>query len=139
MSTPRSRRLAKERQAAELIEAHHSQLETLLIQVTGDIGEDLLGLNTFQRDSRIAAEMAYRLDQAIDFPSPLMEAADWFIFYLASLGIIGIVRAIERAMKRKKETLLKLRKRVEERGPVMAKAAKRRIDRRITRLERQIK
>ena len=58
MSTPRSRRLAKEKQAAELIEAHHSELETLLIQVTGDIGEDLLGLNMFQRDSRIAAEMA---------------------------------------------------------------------------------
>ena len=139
MSTPRSRRLAKERQAAELIEAHHSQLETLLIQVTGDIGEDLLGLNTFQRDSRIAAEMAYRLDQAIDFPSPLMEAADWFIFYLASLGVIGIVRAIERAMKRKKERLGKLQRRLEERGPKMAKAAKRRIERRITRLEEQVK
>ncbi len=139
MSTPRSRRLAKEKQAAELIEAHHSQLETLLIQVTGDIGEDLLGLNMFQRDSRIAAEMAYRLDQAIDFPSPLMEAADWFIFYLASLGIIGIVRAVERAMKRKKERLGKLQRRLDERGPQMAKAAKRRIERRITRLEEQVK
>jgi len=138
MSTPRSRRLAKEKQAAELIEAHHSELETLLIQVTGDIGEDLLGLNMFQRDSRIAAEMAYRLDQAVEFPSPLLEAADWFIFYLASLGVIGIVRAVERAMKKKKERLGKLQRRLDERGPHMAKAAKRRIERRISRLEEKL-
>ena len=138
MSTPRSRRLAKEKQAANLIEAHHSELEVLLVQVTSDIGEDILGLNTFQRDSRIAAEMAYRLDQAIDFPSPLMEAADWFIFYLASLGIIGIVRAIERSMKRKKERLGRLKLRLDERGPSIAKAAKRRIERRISRLEEKL-
>jgi len=136
MSTPRSRRLAKEKQAAGLTEAHHSELETLLIQVTNDIGSDLLGLNAFQRDSRIAAEMAFRLDQAVEFPSPLMEAADWFIFYLASLAVIGVVRAVERSMKRKKETAEKLKRRLDERGPRMAKAAKRRIERRIARLEK---
>ena len=83
--------------------------------------------------------MADRLDQSIGVPSPLLEAADWFIFYLASLGIIGIVRAIERAMKRKKERLGKLQRRLDERGPHMAKAAKRRIERRIARIEEQVK
>jgi hypothetical protein len=138
MTTPAARRLAKERQAADLIETHHGDLQFLLVQVTQDIGAELTSLPQIQRDARLALEMAYRLDQAIDFPSPLMEAADFFIFYLASLGIIGIVRAIERAMKRKKETLLKLQKRIDERGPQMAKATKRRIERRITRIERAV-
>ena len=138
MTTPAARRLAKERQAANLIEAHHGELQSLLVQVTQDIGAELTSLPQIQRDARLALEMAYRLDQAVDFPSPLMEAADFFIFYLSSLGIIGIVRAIERAMKRKKETLLKLQKRIDERGPQMAKATKRRIERRITRIERAV-
>ncbi len=138
MTTPAARRLAKERQAAELIETHHGELQSLLVRVTQDIGAELTSLPQIQKDARIALEMAYRLDQAVDFPSPLMEAADFFIFYLSALGIIGIVRAIERSMKRKKETLLKLQKRIDERGPQMAKATKRRIERRITRIERAV-
>jgi hypothetical protein len=138
MSTPRSRRLAKERKAAELIESHHSELEALLIEVTSDIGGELLGLSMFQRDCRLAAQMAYQLDKATDWSSPLMEAADWFIYYLASLAVIGIVRAVERSMKRKKDKLGKLQRRLEERGPKMAKAARRRIERRIARIERAL-
>lgn len=67
-----------------------------------------------------------------------MEAADWFIYYLASLAVIGIVRAVERSMKRKKDKLGKLQRRLEERGPKMAKAARRRIERRIARIERAL-
>ena len=65
-----------------------------------------------------------------------MEAADFFVFYLASLGAIGIYRAVERATKRKKTRLGTLKKRLENSGPKMAAAAKRRIERRITRLEK---
>ena len=97
MSTPRSRRLAKERQAANLIESQHGELETLLTSVMEDIGGDLFGLNAFQRDSRLA---------------------------------------VERATKRKKTRLGTLKKRLENSGPKMAAAAKRRIERRITRLEK---
>ena len=136
MPTNREKRLRKEREAAAFVQRNQEQMFSLLESVTGDIGEELVGLTVWQRDSRIALEMAYRLDEAIDIPNELAEALDFFGFYLGSLIVLGIYRSIERAMKRKKERAEKLRKRLDERGPRMAKAAKRRIERRIARLER---
>ena len=136
MPTNREKRLARERQAASFVEKNNNHMVTLLQSVTEDIGEELVGLSQIQRDSRLAAEMAYRLDNAIEVPNELIEALDWFGFYLGSLIVIGIYRAIERSMKRKKERAAKLKKRLEDNGPRMAKAAKRRIERRIARLER---
>jgi hypothetical protein len=128
-------RREKEKQAAAFVGQHHDEMLGLLLKVTEDIGEDLVGLNQIQRDSRLALEMAYRLDKAIEIPNELIEALDFFGFFLASLAVIGIVRAIERSMKRKKETAERLKRRLEERGPRMAVAARRRIERRIKRLE----
>jgi hypothetical protein len=136
MPTNREKRLARERQAAAFVEKNNGHMVTLLQSVTEDIGEELVGLSQIQRDSRLAAEMAFRLDNAIDVPNELIEALDWFGFYLGSLIVIGIYRAIERAMKRKKERAAKLKKRLADNGPRMAKAARRRIERRIARLER---
>jgi len=134
--TKREKRLLKEREAASFVEKNQEQMFALLKDVTDDIGEELVGLTVWQRDSRTAMEMAYRLDKAIEVPNELIEALDFFGFYLGSLIVIGIYRAVERAMKRKKETAEKLKRRLDERGPRMAKAAKRRIERRIARLER---
>ena len=136
MPTNREKRLAKERQAAAFIEKHHGPMADLLQDVTQDIGAELTSLPQIQRDSRLAAEMAYRLDNAIAIPNELVEALDWFVFYLGSLIVISLVRTVERGMKRKKETATKLKKRLEEKGPRMAEAAKRRIERRIARLEK---
>ena len=136
MPTNREKRLAKERQAAAFIEQHHGPMAELLQDVTQDIGAELTSLPQIQRDSRLAAEMAFRLDNAIQVPNELIEALDWFGFYLGSLIIIGIVRAVERSMKRKQERAAKLKKRLEDKGPRMAKAARRRIERRIARLEK---
>jgi len=136
MSRQAASRIKKEKEAAAFVGRHHDQMLGLLLNVTEDIGEELVGLNQIQRDSRLALEMAYRLDQAIEIPNELLEALDFFGFFLASLAIIGVVRAVERSMKRKKETAEKLKRRLDERGPRMAKAAKRRIERRIARLER---
>jgi len=136
MPTNREKRLDKERQAASFVEKNNNHMVALLQSVTEDIGEELVGLSQIQRDSRLAAEMAYRLDNAIEVPNELIEALDWFGFYLGSLIVIGIYRAIERAMKRKKERAAKLKKRLEDNGPRMARAARRRIERRIARLER---
>jgi hypothetical protein len=136
MPTKRERRLRKEREAAAFVQRNQEQMFSLLESVMGDIGEELVGLTVWQRDSRIALEMAYRLDEAIDIPNELGEALDFFGFYLGSLIVLGIYRSVERAMKRKKERAEKLRKRLEDNGPRMAKAAKRRIERRIARLER---
>ena len=136
MLTNREKRLAKERQAAAFVEKNNDHMVALLQSVTEDIGEELVGLPQIQRDSRLAAEMAYRLDTALEGPNELVEALDWFGFYLGSLIVIGIYRAIQRGMKRKKERASKLKKRLEDNGPRMAKAARRRIERRIARLER---
>ena len=136
MSTNREKRLRKEREAAAFVQRNQEQMFSLLESVMGDIGEELVGLTVWQRDSRIALEMAYRLDEAIDIPNELGEALDFFGFYLGSLIVLGIYRSVERAMKRKKERAEKLRKRLEDNGPRMAKAAKRRIERRIARLEK---
>jgi hypothetical protein len=131
-------RRQKEKQAAAFVGRHHDQMLGLLLNVTEDIGEELVGLNQIQRDSRLALEMAYRLDNAIEIPNELLEALDFFGFFLASLAAIGIYRAIERSMKQKKETAEKLKRRLEERGPRMAVAARRRIERRIARLEKDV-
>ena len=136
MPTNRERRLAKERQAAAFVEKNNGQMVALLQDVTQEIGAELVGLSQIQRDSRLAAEMAYRLDNAIAIPNELVEALDWFGFYLGSLIVIAIYRAIESGMRRKKEKASKLRKKLEDNGPRMAKAAKRRIERRIARLEK---
>lgn len=136
MSLKKVSRLQKERQAADFVNRHNDQMLTLLLDVTEDIGEELVGLNQIQRDSRLALEMAYRLDKAIEIPNELMEALDFFAFFLASLAAIGIYRAIEKSMARRKEKADKLKRRLEERGPKMAAAAKRRIERRIVKLER---
>ncbi len=132
------RRREHEKQAAAFVGQNHDQMMSLLLNVTEDIGEELVGLNQIQRDSRLALEMAYRLDNAIEIPNELIEALDFFGFFLASLAAIGIYRAIERSMKRKKETAEKLKRRLDERGPRMAVAARRRIERRIARLEKGV-
>ena len=139
MPTNREKRLARERAAAAFIEKHHGPMADLLQDVTQDIGAELTSLPQIQRDSRSAAEMAFRLDNAIAIPNELIEALDWFGFYLGSLIVIGLVRAVESGMKRKQDRAGKLKKRLEERGPKMAKAARRRIERRIARLEASFK
>jgi len=131
----RSRRLANEKKAADFVERHHGPMADLLEKVSADLGGELVGLPQAQADARMAAEMAYRLDKAIEIPNEIVEALDWFAFFLASLAVIGIVRSIERTAKRKKERLGNIKRKLTERGPRMAKAARRRLERRIKRLE----
>ena len=84
MPTNREKRLAKERQAASFIEKHHGPMADLLQDVTQDIGAELTSLPQSQRDSRLAVEMAYRLDNAIAIPNELVEALDWFVLSVES-------------------------------------------------------
>ena len=135
----RARRLAKEKEAASFVNKHNDKMTALLLDVTEDIGSELVGLNQIQRDSRIALEAAHRLDKAINIPNELAEALDFFGFFLAALAVLGVVRAIEKDMARKKDRKAKLKRRLEERGPKMAAAAKRRIERRIAKLEEAVR
>ena len=138
MTTKRDRRLAKEKQAATFIEKHHGPMADLLQTVSTDIGAELVGLPQAQADARLAAEMAYRLDNAIAVPNALIEALDWFGFFLASLAVIGIVRAIERAARRRRQRLGNLQAKLTEKGPRMTRLAKRALERRIKRLEAKV-
>lgn len=131
----RNRRLANEKKASDFVEKNHGPMADLLEKVSADLGGELFGLPQAQADARLAAEMAYRLDKAIAIPNEIVEALDWFGFFLASLAVIGIIRSIERTAKRKKVRLLNLNRKLTEKGPRMAQAARRRLERRIARLE----
>ena len=134
MSTKRDSRLAKEKAAAAFLEKHHDPLSILLVDVIGELGGELAGLPAFQRDSRIAVQMAYRLDKAIQIPNELAEALDFFGFYLASLLAIGIYRLVEKKTGRRQRRADVLTRRLRNQGPKMAAARKRSIERRIEKL-----
>jgi len=136
--TKRDKRLAKEKQAADFIQRHHGPMADLMQAVSADIGAELVGLPQAQADARLAAEMAYRLDNAIQVPNALIEALDWFGFFLASLAVVGIVRAIERAARRRRQRLGNLQTKLKEKGPRMTRLAKSALERRIKRLEAKV-
>ena len=133
------RKVADAVEEVSFVNKHNDKMTALLLDVTEDIGSELVGLNQIQRDSRIALEAAHRLDKAINIPNELAEALDFFGFFLAALAVLGVVRAIEKDMARKKERKEKLERRLQERGPKMAAAAKRRIERRIAKLEEAVR
>jgi len=133
----REKRLARERVAADWIQKNHGPMADLFEDVARDIGAELVGLPKATRTARMAAEMAYRLDEMTDLSSfsPLAEALDFFGYFLGSLIFLAIVDGIEAAAKRKKERVGRLKKRLEDKGPRMAKLARTRLARRIKRLE----
>lgn len=137
MRTKQSKRLERERAAAKFLEDNHPQMAEMFERVATDLGAELDSLPKAQRRARQAAEMAYRLDSMADLSgfSPIIEALDYFAFFLAALGFLALVDSIEAAAKRKKERVIRLRERLAHRGPKMTAAARRRVERRIKRLE----
>jgi hypothetical protein len=130
----RNSRLAKEKAAADFLEKHHGPLAELVVDVTSELGDEIADLPQFQRDARIAAQMAYRLDKAIKIPNELAEALDFFGFYIASLLAIGIYRLVEKKTEKRQRRADVLKRKLRERGPKMAAARKRSIERRIEKL-----
>ena len=65
MSTTRNKRLQHKLAAAKALEANAGPIMGLLAGVVEDLGEEVEGLNQFQQDAEMAAELAYRLDNAI--------------------------------------------------------------------------
>ena len=122
----RTKRLARERIASDWIHKNHAPMAELFEDVARDLGAELVGLPHATRTARQAAEMAYRLDNMVDLSAfgPLPEALDFFFFFLGSLAFLALVDGINAATKRKKERLGKLKKRLEDKGPRMAKIAR---------------
>ena len=130
----RDRRIQKRSEAALVVEQHSGPIMRLLVDVITDLAPEVDGLHHFEQDAAFAAELAYRLDNSIQFTDPLFEALDGVITFFVALGALGIYRSIIHREKLRGKRLDRRRERLEVRGPKMAKAARFRLERRISRL-----
>ena len=135
MSGNRQRRLNKKLEAAQFLETHSGPVMVMLADVVSDLAEEHEGLRQFEVDLALAAELAWRLDNMVEFNDPLLEALDGVVTLFVALAAIGIWRAAARRDKLRGAKLDKLRSKLSERGPKMAVKAKRRLERRIARIE----
>jgi hypothetical protein len=131
----RDRRIEKRQKAADFLNQHSGFVMNQLVDVISDLSPEVEGLNHFEQDAAFAAELAHRIDQAINFPDPIVEALDGVISFFIALGALGIYRSVARKEKLRGKRLDKLREKLEEKGPRMAKAARFRLAKRIERLE----
>jgi hypothetical protein len=138
MSTTRNKRLQHKLAAAKALEANAGPIMGLLAGVVEDLGEEVEGLNQFQQDAEMAAELAYRLDNAIKVPNEIIEALDGIVIFFVALAAIGIWRAAARKEQLRGKRLTKLKSRLEEHGSRMAPFHRRDVERRIKRLERLV-
>ena len=135
MTSKKDRRMEKRQQAADFLNAHSGFVMDQLVQVISDLAPEVDGLNHWEQDAAFAAELSYRLDRAVAFPDPILEALDGVIAFFVALGALGIYRSIARKERLRGKRLDKLRERLKLKGPKMAKAARYRLKRRIARIE----
>ena len=131
----RGRRLRKRADAAEFLETHTGPVMSMLAEVVEDMAEEVEGLRQFEADFQLAIELGHRLDNAIHLPDPVLEALDGLVASFVALIAIGVYRAACRSEKLRGARLDRLKDRLEARGPRMASAARRGLERRIKRLE----
>lgn len=136
--TRQQRRMEHKLKAARALEAHSGPVMGLLAQVVEDLGEELDGLNQFQQDAELAAELAYRLDNAINIPNEVIEALDGIIIFFVALAAIGIWRAVSRQEKLRGKRVARLEGRLREHGEMMAPGHRRMLERRIKRIKRRM-
>lgn len=134
--TKRSRRLDHQLRAAAALEINPGPVMGLLAEVIDDLREECDDLPTqFEADMILAGELAHRLDAAIQLGDPILELFDGLILWFVALGAIGIWRSVARSERLRGSKLDRLRDRLERRGPRMAARARKRLERRISRLE----
>ncbi len=131
----KDRRIEKRQEAADFLNAHSGPVMAMLVDVISDLAPEVEHLNHFEQDAAYCAELAYRLDKQINLPDPVLEALDGIVIFFVALASMGIYRSIARKEKLRGKRLDKLKQKLEERGPKMAKAARYRLQRRIKRLE----
>ena len=132
-------RATREAAAAAFLERNAGAMGDLLLKVSGDLADELAGLTRGQQDARLAAEMAYRLDRATDWQKIIPDATvglvvellDFFGYFLASLGVIAALRKLER----RGLIASSLREQLEAEGEWWGRQRRRRVERRIRRLE----
>ena len=131
----RARRLEHKRRAAEALETHSGPVLGLLSEVVADLAEENgIATSQIEEDFALIGELAHRLDKVIKLKDPLFEAiSDVVIFFLAA-GAVAIYRSIERRSRMQGKRLDRLRKKLEDRGPLMSRLARERLEKRIARL-----
>mgnify|MGYP001614591982 FL=1 len=130
--------------------AHKGRLAQLPAACVEDLAEEItnLKLAPHEADNRLAAEMAFRLDRATDWTQIIpqgtvgtpvglvLEALDYFGYWLAAQGVIAAWRRLERRLPLLRGKLEALIAKLEEDD--LLPQRRRRIERRITRLSKRV-
>ena len=131
----RARRLEHKQRAAEAIEKHSGPVLSLLVDVIGDLNDEVGNESQVEQDLAWAGELAHRLDRAVKLKDPVLEALDGIILFFVAAAAVGIYRAICGANNRKVKRLARLKERLAKLGPSMSRHMRRNLERRIKRLE----
>jgi len=134
-ASARARRLEHKQRAAEAIERHSGPVLSLLVDVIGDLNDEVGNESQVEQDLAWAGELAHRLDRAIKLKDPVLEALDGIVLFFVAAGAVAIYRHICGASNRKVKRLARLKERLATLGPSMSSHMKRNLERRIKRLE----
>mgnify|MGYP003657105671 CR=1 FL=1 len=131
----RQRRIAHKQKAAEVLEDHTGPVLGVLADVVHELSAENEGLSQFEADMQYAAELSYRLDNMIKLSDPIAEALDGVVTFFVALAAIGIWRQLARKEGLRGQRLDRLKERLLSKGPKMAPAARKRLQRRIKRIQ----
>jgi len=132
----RDRRMQKRSEALGALRANSGPVLGLLGDVVHDLSEEVEGLRTFEQDAAFAAELAWRIDKKIQLSDPVLEALDGVVIFFVALAAVGIWRATARRDKLRNARIGRIQAKLKERGPQMAEAMQKRLERRLKRLKR---
>ena len=135
----RQGRIAHKQKAAAVLEDHGGPIFGMLADVLSDLAEENEGLSQFESDMQCAIELGYRIDSLVNLGDPIAEALDGAIASLIALAAIGIWRDLAKRERLRGERLDRLKDRLKSRGPKMAPLARRRLQKRIGRIQSSLK
>lgn len=128
------RRAQAEQRAAEVVEQYHGPVLQMVAQVVRDLAPETADMSQIEADIRLAGEVAFRIDNMINIPNPLVEALDGVVGWFAALAAIGVWRSIQAQLRKRGEKLEQLEAILAERGAHLTAQRRRKIERRIKRL-----
>jgi hypothetical protein len=137
MADKRQRRLEKRSKAIGALQTNSGPVLNLLGEVIHDLSEEVEGLRQFEQDMAFAAELGWRLDNAVKFKDPLFEFLDGIVTFFVALAAIGIWRAAARQDKLRNAKIDRIQTKLRNRGPKMALGMQTRLERRLRRLKRR--
>jgi hypothetical protein len=128
--------MQKRKEALGALRASSGPVLSMLGDVVHDLSEEVDGLRTFEQDAAFAAELAWRIDKRVQLSDPVLEALDGVIIFFVALAAVGIWRAAARRDKLRNARIDRIQAKLKERGPQLADAMQKRLERRLKRLKR---